>query len=71
MEKSGTNVSLAWQGIKGRNYSLEKSTNLVGSPSFFLLRSNLPSPSINGEQVVLSDNTATNGAALYRLKVGF
>jgi len=65
---TGTNVTVSWQSGAGVNYSLERSTNLWGNPSFTLLAPNLPGQP--GTTTLTDSNAAPLAPLFYRVGMG-
>ena len=60
---------LNWEGIRGVNYFLERSTNITAQPVFLALRTNILGPSVSGYTNTFTDTNVTFIRSLYRLGV--
>jgi len=56
-----------WNGLSGRTYRIERSTNLEDSPPFQPLQTGIPG--INGLQQYIDNNLGNNPAAFYRVVI--
>jgi hypothetical protein len=66
--REGSDVAVRWQSVGGVSYSLERSTNLAGSPAFTPLATNLPG--LPGTTTCSDTNAAVLSPLHYRVGVG-
>jgi hypothetical protein len=62
-----TNVTVTWQSVVGKNYFLERATNLSASPAFTSLATNIPGQF--GTTTFIDSNPAPAGPFYYRVGV--
>jgi hypothetical protein len=65
---AGTNVTITWQSVAGVNYFLERSTNLMASPAFKALATNILGQP--GTTTYAGTNATGAGPSFYRVGVG-
>jgi hypothetical protein len=65
--RGGAGVTVSWQSVTNRSYSLERSTNLASRPAFLLVTTNIAGQS--GTTSYLDTNHPAGGAAFYRVGV--
>ena len=65
---TGTNMTVSWQSVAGVTYFLERSTNLVASPCFTCVATNLPGQP--GTTIYTDTNAVESGQFYYRVGVG-
>jgi hypothetical protein len=67
-QRTGTNVTVTWQSVAGVNYFLECSTNLVATPCFTCVATNVPGQP--GTTSYTDTNAAGASPLFYRVGVG-
>jgi hypothetical protein len=66
--RTAEGVSVTWQSVYSINYFLERSTNLLASPAFTLVATNMPA--WFDTTSFIDTNAPGTGSAFYRVGVG-